>query len=520
MQHSRALALDALRGLAIVGMVLSGSVTFNGALAAWMYHAQVPPPAYRFNPSLPGITWVDLVFPFFLFALGAAIPLAYTHRTMPSTWREYTLTAWSILKRGLLLAGFAMFIQHIRQYALAPQTSTSATIRAALVGLLGYALLFLALGASKLLPTSLQQRWSLGRQTQGQMERLVQLTGVALCVVLVLALDYSRTSSVNAFGYTFNPNRSDIIILVLSNVAVAGTALWLVTKQNPLLRLGLLGFLLGLRLTQTASDSWNVWLWNATPAAWLFKVYYLQYLFIVLPGTFAGEMIVECLQRVTALQESSAKPSSTRSFNVLLGTVAFAFIPLNLWGLFSRALWANVWANVALVVLGYWLFRLVHDATPLQRLHRRLYNWGVYWLLLGLCFEAFEGGIKKDKSTLSYYALTSGLAFLSLIWCSLVVDWLERKRTEHTAALPQRLVRPLVNLVVNTGQNPMIAYVTGGMLLLPLMNVVGLQEWYDTAFSAQGIAGAWLGFLRGVLFTLLVMLVSSWCTKRGIFWRA
>ncbi len=528
MQYSRALALDALRGLAIVGMVLSGSVTFNGALAAWMYHAQVPPPAYRFNPSLPGITWVDLVFPFFLFALGAAIPLAYTHRQMPSTWLEYARTAWAILKRGLLLAGFAMLIQHIRQYALAPQASTAATIGAALVGVLGYGLLFLALGASNLLPTSLPQRWSHGQQTQRQMERLVQITGIALCAVLVFSLDYSKTSSVDAFGYTFNPNRSDIIILVLSNVAVAGTAVWLVTKQNPLLRLGLLGFLLGLRLTQTVSESWNYWLWNATPAAWLFKVYYLQYLFIVLPGTFAGEMLVEWLHLASSsqesFQESSSEPSSKHLVNVLRGLLAFAFIPLNLWGLFSRALWANLWANLALVVLGYWLFRLSYDATPLQRLHRRLYNWGVFWLLLGLCFEAFEGGIKKDKSTLSYYFLTSGLAFLSLIWCSLVVEWLERGQRlggkSRLSSLTQAVVRHMVNLVIHTGQNPMIAYVTGGMLLLPLMNIVGVREFYDTAFSAPGIAGAWLGFLRGVLFTVLVMLVSSWCTRRGIFWRA
>lgn len=37
-------ALDALRGLAILMMVLSGTIPFDGALPGWMYHAQLPPP--------------------------------------------------------------------------------------------------------------------------------------------------------------------------------------------------------------------------------------------------------------------------------------------------------------------------------------------------------------------------------------------------------------------------------------------------------------------------------------------
>lgn len=53
---------------------------WNGALrqhcfwwliAAWMYHAQVPPPSHQFDPTRAGITWVDLVFPFFLVLYGS-----------------------------------------------------------------------------------------------------------------------------------------------------------------------------------------------------------------------------------------------------------------------------------------------------------------------------------------------------------------------------------------------------------------------------------------------------------------
>ena len=72
----RFLQLDALRGCAIFTMILSGSIAYGPALPGWMFHAQVPPPTHQFNPLLPGITWVDLVFPFFLFCMGAAIPIA------------------------------------------------------------------------------------------------------------------------------------------------------------------------------------------------------------------------------------------------------------------------------------------------------------------------------------------------------------------------------------------------------------------------------------------------------------
>ena len=73
--NKRAYALDALRGYAIITMVLSATVAWN-SLPGWMYHAQTPPPDRAFDASLSGITWVDLVFPFFLFAMGAAFPFS------------------------------------------------------------------------------------------------------------------------------------------------------------------------------------------------------------------------------------------------------------------------------------------------------------------------------------------------------------------------------------------------------------------------------------------------------------
>ncbi|MEI3583140.1 MAG: DUF5009 domain-containing protein [Alistipes shahii] len=78
--NNRAYAVDILQGLAIVGMVLSGYIAWNPDLPAWLFHAQLPPPSFVFDASVAEITWVDLVFPFFLFSMGAAFPLSLGRR--------------------------------------------------------------------------------------------------------------------------------------------------------------------------------------------------------------------------------------------------------------------------------------------------------------------------------------------------------------------------------------------------------------------------------------------------------
>jgi predicted acyltransferase len=92
--------IDLLRGFAVIGMVFSGILPFNGALPAWMYHAQVPPPKHIFDPTLAGLTWVDLVFPFFLFSMGAVIPAV-----LPQTIEKEGIknTFLQFFKRFLLL---------------------------------------------------------------------------------------------------------------------------------------------------------------------------------------------------------------------------------------------------------------------------------------------------------------------------------------------------------------------------------------------------------------------------------
>lgn len=110
---TRASSLDALRGYAILTMVLSGSVAW-GVLPGWMYHAQVGPRSnFVFDGSIYGITWVDLVFPFFLFAMGAAFPFSIGNKYRKGSSRRRII--YDSLLRGFRLTFFAiLFSIYIR----------------------------------------------------------------------------------------------------------------------------------------------------------------------------------------------------------------------------------------------------------------------------------------------------------------------------------------------------------------------------------------------------------------------
>lgn len=125
---------------------------------------------------------------------------------------------------------------------------------------------------------------------------------------------------------------------------------------------------------------------------------------------------------------------------------------------------------------------------------------GFYLLLLGLFFEAFEGGIKKDPSTYSYYFVTSGLAFFMLMGF-----W---------GLTGSRRGSSLNNYLSLNGRNPMVAYVAGNLLLTPVLHLTGAVRFFD---SLNG--NAWTGFLKGVLFTGIVSLITVFFTKRKWFWK-
>lgn len=465
--EKRALTIDLLRGVAIIGMVLSGQILWNPELPAWMFHAQVPPPEFRFDPSVAGITWVDLVFPFFLFAMGTAFPLALRKRI--ETRREpLRLILTAILRRWILLVIFALALAN-----LAVEESGIPMWGAALVRLAGWGSFCLLFMRFERLPKRLS-RW-------------VCLAGIAVLAALL-------TLCHMCWGAPVSVGRSNIIILVLANMALFGSLVWLFTRDRLPVRLALLALLVALRLGSTVEGSWNEALWNASPLPWLFRFDFLKYLCIIIPGTIAGDAVHAWMTR-----RDTVPGVLSRSREAALAVICTAAILVNLWGLFTRHLTANLLANVALCAAGAWI---LHNrrAAAADPLHRTLFDWGTLWLMLGLAVEAFEGGIHKDPATYSYFFVTSGLASMFLV----------------AAEIALRRFHLRCGVLIRCGQNPMIAYTAAAFLITPILTLLHLTP----LLNRLGELSPWMGVLRGAIMTAAVALVTAGFTRRRIFWRS
>lgn len=466
-KNNRAFSLDALRGYAIMTMILSGTIA-SGILPGWMYHAQLPPPTNQFNSAVYGITWVDLVFPFFLFAMGASFPLSIGRKFEKGISR--CRLAWSSIERGIKLTFFAIFIQHMYPWIL----SSPQDITAWILSLSSFVLMFFMFVR---FPFNFSE-WK---------HRLIELVAFAIGIGMLLSMDYADNRS-------FSLGFSNIIILVLANMAIFGSLSYLFTIHNKWARIGILPFVMAIFLGSSTEESWVKEVMNFSPLPWMYNFYYLKYLFIVLTGSIAGEFLMEWMN-AREKEEQRGEDEKKRTPFILF--LCVALIVFNLYGLYMRFLVLNLFGTIILLTVFNFLLKV---KSPNFVFWRKLFIAGAYLLMLGLFFEAYEGGIRKDHSTYSYYFVTSGLAFIALIGFSIMCDIYRWRR--FTAPLEM------------AGQNPMIAYVAPNLLIMPLLNLTGLAEYLGLLTQ-----NAWLGFLRGMIVTTLAILVAMLFTKLKLFWK-
>lgn len=562
-QKPRAHALDALRGYAIITMVLSAMEAFS-VLPRWMYHAQVPPPDHVFDPTIYGITWVDIIFPFFLFSMGAAIPLSLGRQHAKG--ESIMKLTWKTVQRWVKLTFFAIFIIHAFPFMLGYEQEW-----------MRYAMpiFFFILLCLMFMPNPFG--------LSPYKARAITWSAYLVAVGFMLLQPY-------AGGAPFRLTDSDCIMLILANVSLTGSIIYLLTIGHPLRRLALLPFLVALFMAAHTANSWPALLIHTSWLPWLYLPAYQEYLLIIIPGTVAGEWIAQWLEKMKAndtskgLVESYQKKNEavlengnkvkndekavlekgnplkggreavlengnkvrTRSEemkekeNALALPVALlslALIVVNVVLLFGRHLVANLVATMVLTVLTAWLLRSRREAgttgveaakqraasrdassqeaakqevynqksssapaSPTLHFWQRLSSAGAYLLLLGLCLESYEGGIRKDDVTLSYLFVTCGLAFYALLLLTVVCDhW-------H--------VRWLCAPLEMVGKNPMVAYVSASMVIIPVLILTHIYPYID-ALSSQPLTG----FLKGVLLTALCMALTAWFTHKRWFWK-
>ena len=453
----RIITIDILRGITIFAMILCANIGYNSDLPAWMFHAQTPPPTYAFNPDVPGITWVDLVFPFFLFTMGAAFPLAMRKRLENGTGR-WAVTG-SLFRRWLTLTIFAIVLGNAYKIG----SSTRPEIVKGLFSIGLWAVMFM----------------SLVRLKDERKCRLINNTGLFLLVVMaVLSVDY--------LGITLSRWSSDIIIMILANIAIFGGLIWMFTKDNLRLRWLILLFIIALKALSSYTPQALAWVPSLAGIGWFFSWSFLQYLVIAIAGSIAGDMLLN--------HSRSGEKTEVDPYHITAGIIALAAALVQLWGLFTRHILADF---IISAVLG-----AVFVVLTWKR--RNIMTWlgyfGFAFMLVGIIFDPIDGGITKDHCNLSYMLTTTGMTALT----GAFVLMLELKWNIKGRGLS------------GCGQNPMLAYTVTNFLTGPVLAMLGIGAWLDTI----SLGSPFWGVIRGLTYTLLMVAVTCFFTKKKLFWRS
>lgn len=452
----RIITIDILRGITIFAMILCANIYFPN-LPAWMFHAQTPPPTYAFNPDVPGITWVDLVFPFFLFTMGAAFPLAMRKRLENGASR-WSVTG-SLFRRWLTLTIFAIVLGNAYMIG----TSTRPDFVKGIFNVVLWGVMFM----------------SLVRLKDEKKCRLVNNAGMFLLIVMaVLGVDY--------LGLKLSRWSSDIIIMILANVAFFGGLLWMFTKDSIRLRWLVLMFIIAIKALSSYAPQVLDWVPSMGSIGWFFSWGFLQYLIIALAGSIVGDKLLE--------HSRSGETVSIDRYHIVAGAVALVAMLVQLWGLFTRHILVDF---IISAVLG-----LVFVALTFKR--RNIVSWlgyfGFAFMLAGIIFDPIDGGITKDYCNLSYMLTTTGMTALTGAFVlALELKWQIKGRG-----------------LSGCGQNPMLAYTVTNFITSPILAMCGIGPW----LAAQGFASPTWAIINGLTYTLIMVAITCFFTKKKLFWRS
>lgn len=454
--NKRIITIDILRGITIFAMILCANIYFTN-LPAWMFHGQTPPPDFAFDPSVKGITWVDLVFPFFLFTMGAAFPLAM-RKKLENGVSRWAVTG-SLVRRWITLTVFAIALGNAYSIWASPRPDIVKSIfKIALWGVMFMALV---------------------RLKDDKKTRLVNNIGLFLTVVMsVLYVDY--------LGLNLSRWNSDIIIMILANIAIIGGLIWMFTKDNMRLRWLILIFIIALKALSSYAPQALSWVPGFESIGWFFSWSFLQYLVIAIAGSIAGDKLLE--------HSRSGEKAEIDRCHLYAAVVALAAMIVQLWGLFTR----NVLADfiISLVLAG------VFVALTYKR--RNIMTWlgyfGFAFMLVGIAFDPIDGGITKDHCNLAYMLTTTGMTALTGTFVlALELKWSIKGRG-----------------LSGCGQNPMLAYTVTNFLTMPILGICGIEQW----LYAQGVSSPVWAMINGLTYTLLMVAVTCFFSKKKLFWRS
>ena len=353
----RILAIDVLRGIAIFGMVLCATISWNSGLPVWMFHAQVPPPDYVFRPDIPGITWVDLVFPFFLFSMGAAFPFSLGRRIAKG--QPVFMVALGLVKRWAILTAFSFILGNCTGL---PWSGADA-FTSDLFMIAAWGAMFLSL-----------TRFSSENIRLG---KTLNIIGVSLIITLVTTMQFLT-------GIPFSKEKSDVIILILAYVAFGGGIIWIATRNSIRARLAIMAITGAIKalVSYCPAAAEAMAALNIPDGGWIFRWEFMQYLIIVIAGSIVGDMISK---RKGAGAQSGPGEKDIWPALLAAGTVIF-----QLWGLYTR----HIAADLTVTAIAATLFIAVTGKR--NDLWSDIVSFGYILLVTGVILDPVDGGIRKD----------------------------------------------------------------------------------------------------------------------------
>jgi predicted acyltransferase len=463
----RYLSLDFLRGVSIFGMVFSAIIPY-GVLPAWMYHIQNPPPHHKFDMSVSGISWVDLVFPVFIFCMGVATPLAGRRRLDAAAGRDISRSyIGDVLERFLMLWLFS-YLYVLLNFSTAPGW---------------WAQLATVIGFISLFPLYLQFSKSTGART-----KLYSRIGGALLITALITYGHFR------FDEVISLNRSGIIIFLLAFLYLFGALIWYFTRDN--LKWRVIVFTAILIFTAvTIPMGLQPKLYAAESIRWFFNMEYIYFLLILIPATYVGDLIYNRLSDEKGYNPAESSSGENRT-NILYRTI-FVYILWLMFALYRGHYFANIVVTLLFTGLIYFLIK---ERAPLYKKE------GITAAVLafaGSIAIVLEGSITKSPCTISYCFITAAIGIYLLI----LSDWVVNKIGGSY----------LVRLFAGAGSNPLMSYIAFSSFVMPLFKLTGFLYIYQAAYP-QGYP--WVGVLRAAIAVLFTMALVARMSEKRIFWRA
>ena len=462
-------ALDILRGLAIFGMVWSGILP--GALPMWMHHVQ----EYK-NGVLdmtPGISWVDLVLPFFVFSMGAAIPISLNRRIIKH--EPLLKLLGHIFYRGLLLMLLGLYLGNVSPWAMAKDPTAGIWLR----NILGFGCWVLVL-----------MRWPWTEGVRFRVRYAVRALGVIGLLVLMYSLHRED-------GTGFELARVDVIAQLLGFLSIVGSLVWLITRKSIPLRLAVTAVIFAVRMHSVGGGpiipTLTQWL---SPVSFLFLPAWIYWALVTIPSTIIGDMLLNWMNQ-RHLQPQDMEIPRDRVKWILLPILAILIG--SLFFLYTR----NVYYGFLMVLTCCLMILMItfELQSTVMKFLKTILQWAFVFLVIAYLMEPFEGGIKKSPANPQYYWMGMSLAMGMLVFFFIIAD--VRKKG---------MVFGLLRVI---GSNALLAYIMGGQFVYPVLHFTGLMTMIDPIVSENITYGT----IWSLILTFIVCITTYLFTRAKIYLR-